>query len=414
MMKALNRSFVVAVAASVLMVGGFGCMSEDVDGEEDNQQNVDEQDVEDHDADAGEPEDVQEDVSEDADADTNGEDPFPDAGVEPVECAYPADDPECPQGDWGPASFFSEFEIATDGSNPCCFDLEGDSDDPDDFDNFVGEAVIPGVEAAGIEGMDDINGNIQDSLEAGNLTYVLEADRWEHPEWEPAFNLQIYRGGDTDSIQDALDGDGVFRVDPEQVDENDEAVYGFEHAEVRDGQMEGYNGTIEIGLPDIVDDLGVLMKEVRLSGEVVMNPEPDLTAYGDFALQNGELGGVIMRDDFYKSMNQVAHDCECIDDSDYEDPDNPDPWTEGVFKFQQDDKDDVGDWECLSGKVGEDQCDDDPNPACRTIGYEQFCSTLGLFSTGYDMEDIGEDGDVGYSVGIRFRTVSTTIDGVDD
>lgn len=433
-MKWFDSRLVAVAVASAFLIAGPAC-SEDVDGNDEDNQNAGVQDdTGDDDADAGDPNDADgpedanngEDVNvEDPDAnDNNNEEEFPD--VDPVECAYQAndDDPDCEEGDFGPASFLSRFEIADDPGEPCCFDLTGDSDDESDYDNLIGHMVVPAVEA-GLPGFEDVNDSLRTSLETGNLTYLLEATRWEHPQWDEGLNLNVYRGGDADDMDDALAGNGTFWLAPDAVDDDGNPRFGFSEAQVRDGELEASDGTVEIGIPALVEGLTVRLNNVQLRGDISQSPAPDLTADGDFAINDGEMGGVVVRDDFYLSMNELAQGCPCIfeDDPEYDDYDEDDlldldPWEDGIFHFVPDDDDPnhPGNWHCLGKEVGS-ACEDDPQPQCRTLGDEQFCSILGAFSNEWDVpEQWHEDDDeeVGYSIGIRFQSVATDIEGIDD
>lgn len=417
-----NVKSVLVVVASLTLVAGLGCSDDPVDNQNDNQIEEDAG----LDADDG-TDDVAndvEDAGEDADADEgsgNGEDDNydpEDFDVEPVECAFPPgpDEEDCPEGDFGPATFFSEFEIADDPDNPCCFDLDGDTDDPENYDNIIGEMILPAVEGS-LEGFEDVNENIESSIAAGYLLYLLEAYRWEHPGWDDALKLNVYRGADVNGVADALQGNGEFHLDPDDFDEEGNPHFGFDQVRVvEDGRMEAEAGRVEITLPSLVEGLGVVLADVRMHGDVVQDPEPDLTAGGGFSIENGEMGGVLLRDEFYKTLNEAAHECDCFD-FEYEDPDNPDPWTEGVFRFMQEedaDEDDFGTWTCQVGKsLPEDACEDGP-PRCQTLGDESLCSILDPFADpGADVTDMVVDGEIGYSVGTRFESVPADIIGVE-
>ncbi len=398
-MSRINAQTAVALVASLLVITQVGCTDEDLEGNGANANQYDEDVVDDTD-DNGDNHDNG-DANDNTDTNDNGDndDPF---DVDPVECAHPADDdPDCPDGEFGPASFFSHFEIS-DGD--CCFDLTGNGHN----DNFIGEDVVPAIES-GLDGFGDVNDNINSSIEFGELAYLLEAAHWDHPEWDDDMELYVHLGGETnDDMSTVLAGDGAYEVAEENFDADGNRRFAFDDVTVRDGVLEASGGTVAVMFPGLVEGLVLTLKDVHLEGEIVQSPEPELQSGGNFAISDGQMGGALMRDDFYKSMNEIAHTCDCIED-DYEDPDNPDPWSEGVFRYREDNDS----WSCLQGKVTGDACSEPGTPPrCQTLGEEEFCTILGPFSSS-SFTDVEVDGELGYSVGLHFESVTTEITGIE-
>lgn len=416
-----RTAFALALIASLGLVLGSACSDDEVD-EGENQQTT--EDVEDIDDDAGldtgEPDDVEEDldtesddveedaeddveedVEDDADAGPEGLDPVFD--VEPVECSFPSDDPNCPQADFGPASFFSEFVIETDDDeDACCIDISGDGQ----IDNFIGETVVDAV--SGISGFGDINQNIVASIGSGELLYLMEAKHWQHPMWEGDMDLRVYMGGSTNaSMSDNLAGEGIFTLSPTNFDEDGEPRFGFEQVEIRDGHLTARDGFIEVMFPGLVEAIAAQLGAVEISAEVVQDPEPDLSAGGHFALTNGTLGGAILRDQFFKSINEEALMCDCLELDDYE-GDEPDLWADGLFNYYEAQDRWICDWKSAAAST----CQDPEEPVeCQTLGYRDLCTMLAAFSGQTDVE---VDGEPSFSIGIRFESVTTEIRGIDE
>lgn len=420
----LDKGGVIAVVAAVALVGAIGC-SEDPEQTDQGEQN---QNQVEPDAGSG---DVDGDPDTDLDADNGGgatgedagdtddtddaggEEPdvpdFPD--VESVDCYHPSGqtDPDCEGGTFGPGTFFREFVIETEGEeDACCFDLTGDGM----IDNYLGEEVASA--AGSVEGFTDINENISNSIWAGELIYLLETENWQHPEWDSEFDLNVMMGSYSDhDMDDNMVGNGSFWVASSNFDTNDEPRFGFEHAHVADGELWAEGGFLEIRMPGLVEGFGAPFGDVRLSGDIAQVPEPDLTSGGSFEIRNGKLGGALLRDRFFRSLNELSYDCECFD-TEFEDPDNPDPWTEGVFEYQPEGgPGGIGRWACHEKEdTGSDECTGPSNPAaCRTLADDDLCFLLDSLSTNPDMDVQGQPA---YSIGVHFETVTTEIEGIGD
>lgn len=398
----LTNRIAIALAVGALLAVGPAC-ADDTEQEGDNTET--EQDVGTDDVDESadvDDSDAETDTGDDVDEGDPDQEEFDNA--EPVECAFPAGDSDCPEGNFGPASYFSEFIIETENEEPdaCCFDIDGDGE----IDNYIGENVVEAV--ANIEGFQDVNDNINTAIQSGDLSYLFEASHWVHPEWDQAFRLNVYQGGEiSDQGGDPVEGEGKIRVAEDNFGDSGEPLYGFDHAEVRDGVMSAEDGFISISIPGLVEGINAELVNVEVEGYVRQNPEPDLTSGGHFEIHDGKLGGALLRDEFFKSMNRVSYDCECFD-TDFEDPDNPDLWTEGVFVHNE--TTDI--WSCMAKEAAPEDCTDEENPlACQTLAYDQLCYVLQGLSDDYDIEI---DGEAAYSVGVRFESVPTEIIGIEN
>ena len=307
--------------------------------------------------------------------------------VDPVDCAYPSDDLDCPQGEYGPASFMSTIEIVPDTT--CCSDLTGDGQ----YDNVLGTLVgmLQGVPTFG-----DVNGNIQDSIDDGQMAYLFEAHGLTHPQWTPSFDLFIHEAGAT-AYPPAVNlaGEGGFLLRHWSIIAGTGIRrYGFESAYIYDGQLVGQNGTFQIRFPGLLENIDALVKGVTLTADVVQDPAPNLTAGGGFALTNGRLGGAIMRDALYESMNQAAQDCECMGDD--------------VILYYYEDAGDL--WRCGLKAEDQDACVGAPIE-CRSLAQTQLCAVLAQISR---QADVVIDGERALSVGLKIETVPTEIMGIQE
>ena len=394
----------IALIAAAGLAFSTACSDDDV-SEGTNQEELD---------DVGHGDDA--DTGDDADADDDEEDVVdePDADVddgpdvEEVDCAFPSDDPECEGGDFGPATFFTEFVIETrDEEDACCFDLCQDVGGSMEgfIDNRIGEQIVGPL--SGVDGIEDINHNINASIQSGDLMYLLESAFWNHPEWDNDLELRMYRGSSTvETMERNLAGEGSFNIGADNFDDDGEPLYGFGQARVNDGVLTAEDGFISVEFPGLVDGVQVLLGNVKITGDIVQDPEPDLTAGGKFALENGKLGGVLLRDRLFKSINVLSHDCPCLD-VDVEDPDNPDLYQEGLFRYRET----ADDWRCTAKEGVADQCQGSGDPSyCQVLGHNQLCTLLGMYSSNYDCE---VDGEVGFSIGVHFESVTTEILGID-
>lgn len=402
MMKWKKSSFAIALLASASLVFGMGCSDDDVTGTDNSDTQEDVGTDSDEELDTTD-EDTGDDVDDGNDADDVDEEP----DVDLFECAFPNDDPDCPEGDFGPASFFKDFVIETrSDEDACCFDIDPDDDDPF-IDNMIGEQLIS--VAANLPGMEDPNANIAAAIQSGDLIYLLEMAHWDNAEFDSDVDLRVYKGGRTDeSMEDNLAGDGSFFIAPDNFDQNDDNIYGFTEASIEDGQLTASDGFISIEMPGLIDGVVADLGAVQIRGDIVQDPEPELGAGGNFTIENGELGGGLYRDRFFQSINRLSYDCDCLD-IDIEDPDSPDLWTEGLFSYRES----SDNWSCeIKTTSGEDLCQEPGDPSqCRTLGFDQMCNMLSFVS---GETDLVIDGEKAFSVGIRFEAVTTEIRGIDE
>ena len=399
------KQWVTVAAMAAVGVGGVACGDDDVDAN----QEVDNQAANNQEPNNQEPNNQepnnQEPNNQNNQEPNNQEDPFPE--VDPVECAYPAEDPECdePDGAFGPATFLNHFEIETamSGEEQCCFDLDGDGN----IDNFLGETVV-GL-ASQIDGFQDINDNIRVTIESGELSYLFEMSHWVHPEWDEQVRMTVYQGDEGQG--DYMEGEGLFSLPDFNFDEAGEPRFGFNDVQVEDGELQASDGFVEVIFPGLLEELSFELTSAEVRAQVVQDPAPDLTANGSFSLEDGELGGVLLRDAFYKNLNAESLNCDCLDldlDEDF-DPDDPDLRRDGLFIFAEGQTDGhPGRWTCDGKTQSVDACLDPSEPVeCQTLGDQSLCSVLGFIS---DDPDVMVDGEWGFSIGARFESVPAMLE----
>ncbi len=397
MINMRNRFGIVFIGLLCLVVAA--CSGEDVSTGENQNQDPNGADVGDvGDGDADDVGDGDTDDAGDGDTDDVGEEPdVDDAGddeeelvfedVDPVDCSFPSDDPDCADGDFGPASLFTRIHLVEDDS--CCADFTGDGEE----DNLLGSVMGA---LSGVDGFEDINANIAHAISTGDLMYLLETKNWVHPGWDSNLDLYIHGAGSSDHfMSENLAGEGsAYLENWSMISGTDQRRYGFDEAYVHDGVLHASGGSFQIRFPGLIDSIDARMEKVSLQANVVQNPEPDLAAGGGFFLREGRFAGAIMRDALFETMNEAAIDCECMGD-------------DVVLYFYEPGGDR---WGC--GLKEEDvQACVGGTQECVALANQSLCDNLALFSGAADVE---VDGERAFSVGAYMEGVSIEIRGVEE
>lgn len=303
---------------------------------------------------------------------------YPDADVFP--CAYPSDPASnCPSGPHGPAAFVTQFTIVEDRT--CCRDFDGDGD----FENFIGNTLIKTArQSFGV----DVNQNIANAIQAGELAFIFEFEEWQNDQYDPDLTARILNGVDTMApIADNLQGFGAFYPTPESYDlTTGDPLWEFGTARVFNGMFEATGGTLRIYFPGIVDAVEIILDDVTVTATIPIGA--DLGAGGSVTMLDGELSGAIVRDKFFDSLNTFSATCSCIGGPIFE-------------------KNTNGSYSCL---LTEDRCAASPDNACRLTGQSSFCAGLGLFSSSVDVDLDGDGKRDAFGFGARFTAVRTTLE----
>lgn len=300
-------------------------------------------------------------------------------------CAFPASDPACPSGDgYGPGSFVTRFEIATD--EQCCHDLDGDGTN----DNFIGSNIIS---LASSFGGVDVNANIQAAISQGRLIYLLEYDHFDNDRYDGSLGLKFLTGGDAmPPFGDNLVGSGSFMVDPNSYDSQGQPLWAFTSAYVIDGMLHAEGGQLQIYFPGLVEEVDLALRNVVLDATVT--PGADLAEGGKVVLTDGRLSGGLMMERFYDSMNVVANACTCL---------GQDIFTK---KYSTVNGQQQPYYDCA---LSASACANDPDDACRTVGDRQLCFFLGVASKNADVDTDGDGVRDALSFGTRIEATGTTL-----
>jgi hypothetical protein len=308
-------------------------------------------------------------------------------------CSYPPTDSTCPDGDYGPASFVSEFVIKRSGE--CCHDFDADNSD----DSALGDL------AANLETLLQVNFNdlIDAQIQNGLLVYLFEYAYWSDETDDPALEFSFLFGQDeSPDFSDNLAGTGDFLVDPASLDSNGDPKSSFPQASVVGGRLSVANGTAPLVLPVGAELVEVVVENVRISADVT--PGADLEAGGRVALTNGELSGTVSLDEMFGALNTVAEACSCISQS-----------THPVFVEEVNNG--TPNWVCTSTDQDNSSCQNDSSAT-------QMCQTLAdnesAFGCSYVAQVIDSQADLdldqdqhedAYSLGAEFEAVGASIVG---
>lgn len=314
---------------------------------------------------------------------------LPDAGHQG--CTHPAD-PQAgcaPEdfGDWGPASFINHFQIEKSGS--CCADFNDDGTDDSAMGNLIHAlSAVIGV---------PFNDVIATQIRNGGLVLLLEYAYLSDPQNDPALQLSLVFGADTDDyFTPNLNGTGDFYVKRESLDEDGQVRSDFPTASVEQGRLSAAEASAAILLPLNLD--ATLMGEVqieRLSMQADVLPDADLRAGGRVTLENGRLGGAVSLGDFFATINKMASTCDCIR-------------SQPLFIEESPNR-----WACV--RPIEHECELSPDPLCAGLSVRQQCELIAEAVTNQKDVDLDGDGlDDALSFGATFSAVGASIQGVVD
>jgi len=307
---------------------------------------------------------------------------MPDVTEQP--CFHPASDPNCPPGVWGGAAMITEMVLPDDMS--CCFDFSGNGTIDNRLGGLLGVAVNLGF---------DVNGGLASALRFGDVIYLLEFSGLSNTEYDPDFDLSFYTGRDTDFDFEpnyAGTGEVWVRQDALETIVPPQPKWGFGTASLNEGEIEASDGFLRLEFPGLLDEVRINVVQARLTATI--DPNADLTAGGLVPLTDGKLGGVVLRNDFFASLNEASLACDCLGRAVYSRNAN------GTFS-------------CNSTFSDEVNCEFEPAQGCRFLASSQYCSVLGTLSSSTDIDTNGDGTKDGYSFGATFTAVGTSIVGID-
>lgn len=228
-----------------------------------------------------------------------------DTGVDTGTDTGMGNDTDTSTSKFGPGSFIRNLYI--DKQNPgtprCCFDYDGDPDN----DNAVADALddITAISTS------DANMNINDDIEAGDLILLLEHKNWGTSNWQNDSSiLPIVHPGE-DAMPDFMDnlmGNGTFEISPDSFDSNGDPKSKFNSASVSSRDITADQGTIELSL-SVGQNVSVDLKIQQADMEATAKQSSDVSSGGTVPLENGKLGGIITKKNFYGAINDNCNSC---------------------------------------------------------------------------------------------------------
>lgn len=303
----------------------------------------------------------------------------------PDRCDADADD----YTDFGPGSYLDHLAIAD--PEECCVDFTGGqefSDDPDAIDNILPEIL----EIA--EDREDMNEQIAEMLDEGDLSIVLEHDGLEEIEEGSEFDINFL-------FAEGVPEDGEVVVDPVSFEDGTHPHAMVPNAEIVDegGDLKVYAGpgnvVLSLDLGVLVDGIEDVDLNLTISNAMLRADITDDSSIDDgVGLENGELGGLVRLDDIAAALNEFGATCDCLD--------NPDeiiatPDGEDAYCALDDDVRDDAD----------DECTDDEDICGEIAG---LCdAVVPLMSAFTDIDTTGDGNTDAFSAGIEFGAEGVTI-----
>ncbi len=309
------------------------------------------------------------------------EDPDP-----PERCAV--DDAQAFE-DFYPASYVTSLGIADEN---CCVDFDGDGEPNNGLGGLIGGL-------GGIANMDrdDVNELIQESIDDGSISIVLEHQGLEEFEAGAEFDINFLFAEDVDG--------GMATIDPASFEAGTHPLAQIPNAEISDDDVVTAGpGTVFLSL-----DIGALTGgEVDLDLELTISSalvEAEASLDGDLedgvTLENGTIGGLLLLEDLATIINDFAADCECLG--------NPDE----VLTI--DDVDGSVQADCAFDlPEGSDDapkaCEDNDEEICALLG--EFCGFVGIVNSFADVDTNNNNNTDAISVGLEFDAEGVSISGV--
>ena len=314
-------------------------------------------------------------VDAEADAESDAE-MFPDLGQDP--CAFPTNDANCPQGPYGPASFMTSIIIPETAT--CCFDYNGDGV----IDNKIGQ-LLATARNLGF----DVNNGVAQAIEAGELVNIFGFSNFGNAEYDPTLDVVFLKGTDSDfDFAPNLLGLGDFYVLVESLNTQSQPKWTFGSARVRAGVLEAYDGEFDLDFPDLLDQVRIPVVQGRVKATVL--PGAEFTAGGRVTLDEGELGGVVLRDEFFDSLNDASIACSCL--------------SRAVYDRQPN-----GGYVCNSSASDANACAG-MSSGCQFLASSTYCGLLGTaISNAVDVDTDGDNVPDSYSFGATFTGVGAKV-----
>ncbi|MFT5993210.1 MAG: hypothetical protein ACI82G_002212, partial [Bradymonadia bacterium] len=286
----------------------------------------------------------------------------------------------------------------------CCFDLNGD----DEIDNSLGGLISAlGPLLGDLDVPELINGALADD----DIAIIMEWTRWPA---EADFSLWLATNdldGDEDglpdqSFEDRSAGNGVFRLQNESFT-NTGSFIQFNTTSYTGTSLEAGPSqfNLSIPIPGIFDEpLQLTILDARITaemtedgGSIASTPEDLNNGDEDITYGGAELGGVVLLDEIFGIIDDLARDCACAGI-------NPD---EAVLEFG--DNGDTYAAACVQTPGDAEACGEDDGIICAQLGLVcQFASTIPTLAADIDVDGNGVEDAA--SVGVRLGWVGASID----
>lgn len=331
--------------------------------------------------------DAEDDATVDADAtpDGRGDTPSPDGDATgDVDAATDGDAPTTER--FGPGMIVESAALDPE----CCRSLDDDSE----VDNALGSTLLDFA-----DNFDDseLNTDLNNALQNNQIVKLFELRDVESITSDDAIEMFTHPGQDAtpdDSSDDFVDEGSPYLIDPSSFGDDGQPRYPFGSAEIQDSnQVVAEASEVPFTAPLINSrQVTVTVEDVRLTGDLT---EPaSLESGGYVNLENGELSGVVSKDELFQSVNDLAsRACSCL---------GGDP----LFTEESEDQ-----WAC-----------NDPPDACSGqsgVAYmcdPDACSTLvsPILNDNADLNRNASTANDHYSVGATFSAAGASIQGVAD
>ena len=219
-------------------------------------------------------------------------------------------------------SYVNTLAIPQSGTDAeCCFDFNGDGE----VDNALSSLVDL---LGGLAGDIDVETLISEALADDDIAILMEWTRWAE---EADFSLWLASndvdgdGAPDQTFEDRVAGNGIFVLETESFD-NDNGTGSFIQF-----NRTSYEGTaldagpsrfeLSIPIPGIFEEpLELTIENARITGDmeetdgaIASIPETLDTDGEDVTYGGAELGGVVLLDQVFGILDDLARDCSCVE-----------------------------------------------------------------------------------------------------
>lgn len=222
-------------------------------------------------------------------------------------------------------SYVNTLAIPQSGTDAeCCFDFNGDGE----VDNALSSLVDL---LGGLAGDIDVETLINDALSEDDIAILMEWTRWAADPSEADFSLWLASNdvdGDGAPDQDFADrvaGDGIFVLETESFDADNGtgSFIQFNRTSYEGTALDAGPSRFELSIPIpgiFEEPLELTIENARITGDmeetdgaIASIPETLDTDGEDVTYGGAELGGVVLLDQVFGILDDLARDCSCVD-----------------------------------------------------------------------------------------------------